>query len=560
MFKLAEYAKQISELERCSVEAMKTAGYNYTDTKQDAPISIVVAGQYSAGKSTIIKMLTGRNDIEIGAKITTQKADIYEWNGLRIVDTPGIHTELRPDHDEISYSEIASADMLIYVITNELFDNYLAEHFRKLAIDKNKAGEMILVVNKMERTAYGNTEIQQSILREDLRKVLDPYTPEQMNLCFLDAQSYIDGLEEREDDPEEADELIETSGYEDFIKTLNHFVSTKGTIAKETTRLYMLDEQLGKAIKSLEPHSSDKNIDALELNFQEQRHTFSDARNRLKQEIMDIYVSAATEIRTIGLDAANIITEGCNKDEVERELEDKVRKAEKIIDSCQEKSVEVFENRLEEVGEALDSIENSEVTKNMKASLEGNFDVLPENIKKILTGASGGAHKAGQFVLQNAYKSGVNGGLKLSNFSGSTIHDLVKKAGHSIGYKFKPWEAIKLTKGIAIGSQILGALGVGASIFMQIKADQDEDKRAEELRKNRQNIRSQFNTAANELEDHGRVFVRENISKSLDNSIQNIDNKIKEIQSTRTDRNQLCRDMEEMQSKCHTLIREIHLV
>ena len=120
-------------------------------------------------------------------------------------------------------------------------------------------------------------------------------------------------------------------------------MSTKGTIAKETTRLYMLDEQLGKAIKSLEPHSSDKNIDALELNFQEQRHTFSDARNRLKQEIMDIYVSAATEIWTIGLDAANIITEGCNKDEVERELEDKVRKAEKIIDSCQEKSVEVFD-------------------------------------------------------------------------------------------------------------------------------------------------------------------------------------------------------------------------
>ena len=58
--------------------------------------------------------------------------------------------------------------------------------------------------------------------------------------------------------------------------------------------------------------------------------------------------------------------------------------------------------------------------------------------------------------------------------------------------------------------------------------------------------------------------LRENLSKFsitlLDNSIQNIDNKIKEIQSTRTDRNQLCRDMEEMQSKCHTLIREIHLV
>ena len=129
-------------------------------------------------------MLTGRKDISIGADITTQKAHVYDWNGIEVIDTPGIHTQLRPDHDEISYKAIASADMLVFVITNELFDSYMANHFRKLAIDKDKAGEMILVVNKMERAAEGNTIEQQNIIREDLKKVLFPYTPEQLNLSF----------------------------------------------------------------------------------------------------------------------------------------------------------------------------------------------------------------------------------------------------------------------------------------------------------------------------------------------------------------------------------------
>ena len=88
--------------------------------------------------------------------------------------------------------------MLVFVITNELFDSHLAEHFRKLAIDKDKGKEMILVVNKMERTANGNTQYQQNIIKEDLEKVLSPFTTEELNLCFLDAESYFQSLEERD--------------------------------------------------------------------------------------------------------------------------------------------------------------------------------------------------------------------------------------------------------------------------------------------------------------------------------------------------------------------------
>lgn len=559
MLKIAEFAQRSEELKKKAQAVLATADVDVRirEKKNDA-IRLVFAGQYSAGKSSILKMLTGRTDIAIGADITTQQAHTYDWNGIEVVDTPGIHTQLRPDHDEISYEAIASADMLVFVVTNELFDSYMASHFRKLAIDKDKAGEMILVVNKMDRTAAGNTEEQQNIIREDLMKVLEPYTPEQLNLSFLDAESYLESEEERAEDPEIADELVERSGYAKFIETLNRFVEEKSIPSKLTTELYMIDEQLEKAIKELQPKSSDSDIDALEESFMQQRHLLIEARGRMQQEVKDIYTTAAAKIRDIGLDSANLLVDGCKQDEVEDELQKSIRTAEDIIEKCQSDAVEVIDARLNEMGQQLDVIENSDFSRDLKSRLSGKFEGLPEGIQRIITSAGPGFQKAGQAVLNNAYKAGTQGGLKLTNFSGSTIHQMVLKVGHGVGFKFKPWQAIKITKGIAIGGQVLSALGVGFSVFMQIKADQDEERIREDLKNNRQNIRSQFNTAANELEDFSRQYIKDNVNRPLETSIATIDGNIQEIRNTRSSRSESCRQLEDLQRDCRLLIQDIH--
>ena len=559
MFKIAGFAQRSIELKEKARAALLSAGVDLQirDNKS-AAIRLVFAGQYSAGKSSILKMLTGRTDIAIGADITTQQAHTYDWNGIEVVDTPGIHTQLRPDHDEISYDAIASADMLVFVVTNELFDSYMAAHFRKLAIDKDKAGEMILVVNKMDRTAEGNTGEQQKIIRDDLIKVLEPYTPEQLNLSFLDAESYLESVEERAEDPELADELAARSGYAQFIETLNRFVEEKSIPSKLTTELYVIDDRLEKAIKELQPKSSDADIDALEENFMQQRHLLIEARGRMQQEVKDIYTTAASQIRDIGLDAANLLVEGCKQDEVEDELQKSIRKAEDIIEKCQSDAVEIIDARLNEMGQQLEVIENSDFSRDLKSRLNGKFEGLPEGIKKIITNAGPGFQKAGQSVLNNAYKAGTQGGLKLTNFSGSTIHQMVLKVGHGVGFKFKPWQAIKITKGIAIGGQVLSALGVGFSVFMQIKADQDEERIREDLKNNRQNIRSQFNVAANELEDYARQYIKDNVNRPLETSIATIDGNIQEIRDTRSNRSAACRQLEDLQRECRLLIQDIH--
>ena len=109
-FQLSKFTKEGAELLREITAEFQRLGIDTSKLPKTFPddsgkIKLVFVGQYGAGKSGIIKMLTGE-DVEVGANITTQNAKLYEWNGLEIIDTPGIHTELRQDHDEITYDQI----------------------------------------------------------------------------------------------------------------------------------------------------------------------------------------------------------------------------------------------------------------------------------------------------------------------------------------------------------------------------------------------------------------------------------------------------------------------
>lgn len=104
--------------------------------------------QRIAGKSTIISALTGKKDIPIDADVSTDTVTGYDWEGVQLLDTPGVHAGYT-DHDETTYQTIDKADLLVFVITGELLDDLMGEHFRDLAFTRDKAAEILFVVNKM---------------------------------------------------------------------------------------------------------------------------------------------------------------------------------------------------------------------------------------------------------------------------------------------------------------------------------------------------------------------------------------------------------------------------
>ena len=486
----------------------------------EKPISLVFVGQYSAGKSTILRALTKIETIEIGEKITTQVTKEYEWNNLKVIDTPGIHTTLRPDHDEISYEAIVNADILVYVVTHELFDSYIGQNFKKLLLEKNKAGEIILVVNKM--ATVGNTKENREIKRLDLKKVTEPYSPEDLRTCFIDAESYIDSLEEK--DEEISNELYNRSNYEELVDTINIFVEQRGYYSKLTTSLQKIADIIQRSIS----FSSDTgNIGTEERELLDERKNLLYTKINIQQSIKDIYYETENIIRDKGRNLANRLYDFENESEAKEEINNVCTEVKVLCDKCKtdillklEKiSEEYIEKNIYEFNSENinDEIELKNYNKNKKSITNNilNSDYLKKGCESLFTSV------------------GNSGFGNLKSSSGSPIHQVILKIGEVFEYDFKPWEAVRWANNINKGVKAAAVLGVVFSYGMEMKEEIDNDNRLREMQSNREKIRGAFNKEASKFSDNCNKFLNNYINREFTLEIEKIDNKIDSIRKKR---------------------------
>ena len=454
-------------------------------------MQVVFAGQYSAGKSSILKVITDREDIEVGAGITTQQVQQFDWNGIKVIDTPGVHTEIRPDHDEITYEAISKADLLVFVVTNELFDDHIAEHFRKLAIEREKAHEMLLVVNKMQRHAEGNTPAAQDVIRADLRKVLVPFTPEQLRLSFVDAEAALEACVEQD---EEFHRILYTrSGFDDFFDNFNAFVEEKGLAARYTTPLYTLEQVLQEALAA--ESSDDIDVDALQELLTQQRRALVNGKAQVSQSVESKVQQTINKIREEGRKAADLIRGGADFEAV-RELTATQERDEKQTDELSRLIQKTMEEGVRDLAEPNRGERTSQrILSRLRERIQ-DLDIDPETLSKMKQGGDI-TYRLGQFLVSKSFTpttSTFSGLFKLNQYSGTATHGMVKSIGHFFGKSFKPWEAVKWTSKIANAARVLAVAGAVLSIVAQIKEDVDAAKLEQDLREGRSAVRAGFDS------------------------------------------------------------------
>lgn len=552
---LGQWAGRSNELLQRVRDEFKVIDYSDSALPQsvftaDKPLSIVFAGQYSAGKSTILKALTGIENIAVGEGITTQVAHTYDWNGIQVIDTPGIHTRLRPDHDEISYQAMTSADMLVYVVTKELFDDFIGQNFRKLLIDADKAGEMILVVNKM--ADVGNTPENRRIKEQDLEKVTHPYTPKDLHVVFIDAESYVDSRDET--DEEIAAELVERSNYEEFVSVLNDFIREKEMPSRMTTALYEMDACIRDAMKEYQPSVGDNDVDAVEEHLRQERHIVQANQWRLETAVKAAIEDAVAEIHDVGREIANAIYDYDSEDAANTALEAAYNKVEHISDDCVNRIEKEIEKVSRSGGEKLDAFYGSAFSKDLEFRLNPKNGEGNPLVEKILKGDF--LEKAGKNVADYALANpGANG---LRQFAGGNAHALVKDIGHFFGHNFKPWEAVKFAKGINVAGKALGVFGVILSVGMQAKEDQEAEQRAQDMRKGRESVRGGFSQAAQSVSRHFRKALANLLEENYIVPIHQIDVRLAEIEKMRAGRSATYDRLTNLQQECQNLISDIH--
>lgn len=525
----------------------------------DKSVNLVFAGQYSAGKSSIMKVLTGREDIAIGAGITTEKTHTYDWGGITVVDTPGVHTQLRPDHDEITYRAIAGADLLVFVVTNELFDSHLAKHFRKLAIERDKAHEMMLVVNKMRRCAKGNSQEAQNVIREDLRKVLAPFTPEDLRTTFIDAEAALES--KTETDGEIAKILLKKSGVDGFTQELNRFVREKGLSSRYTTALYSLEQILQEALAS--ESTGDKDIDALEELLLQRRRALLDTQDRIPRAVEGEIQNASSQIRQEGRKVADMINGSADQKAVDQELQAAQDRVQNLAEQL-EKSVQVVIGKhMKALDDRVGDIANSELAKELLPRLVHRIEqasISPEAMKN-LKKASDISSKLGEFLVRNSFtpKTGTLGGLfKLNQYSGTATHGAVKAIGKFFGKSFKPWEAVKWTRTVANVGRVFAVAGTVLTFVLQIKEDADAAQLEVDLRESRSAVRSGFNDAAHVIEMHFDKATQSFVSSAISSEIENVDSQLDELRNLQQTRSDLFQNLLGLLEETRELIKSIH--
>lgn len=480
--------------------------------KQQKKLTIAFIGQYNAGKSTLIKALTGDPTVRISAEICTDKVTEYSWQDVLLLDTPGIYAG-KTDHDEITLDRISKCDLLVFAVPNELFNPEGGAFFKKVAEEMQRVGQMVLVVNKMSRESGTSEDLLKTIL-----KVIEPYHPNDFYTCFIDAEFYLKAQDVKYVKYQES--LLSKSNFNDFLVSLQKLIDKNQLSARLTTPLHRAVDMLDQAYNFLS--TGDKTSrDLLEILRRKSvlfRASQTRSRNAYRAELNKL----EHEIIMIGEMVASQIDGHHGEEEINTELE----KSKKEIESRSEKALEKIQSALQ-----------SELVR-LKAKLEelqksSLFSLLAEEFEIPLVDGM-------QFDNQEiGRKSGMSplgkkGGELLQgvgNLASKVSRDLVYNIGKSIGLKFKPWGAVNGAKFIRGLGPFLAIAGVIFDAATTAKQEKDEAEYQQKLRQARADIRQDFRRVASEMRKEYEVNIEKEIS-FYDEELKDIECKQKELSNT----------------------------
>lgn len=464
-------------------------------------LNIVFVGQYSAGKSSIIKMLTGSEDIAIGAGITTQDYTPYAWNGIEIVDTPGIQTGLREDHDAITENAIKKADLLVFVITNELFNPTLKAYFKKLAYDMGKAEQMLLVINKMDRG--GEKEVLYADIDEVLTEPYGKYKMKSLNSfspCFINAESYLEAQEET--DLEIKQELLNMSGYEDLEKALNLFADQKGLFGKLRTPIQIMEDLLDNVELNI---CDDKGDNDKIKELKNTLYNINMYRKKCVRELENKFYAQKQEIKFIGEDLARSIdvnmaeSEFCSlQEEAKNRLDDIGQKYQGEIQDLLDNITNEIQGYIEcDANDINNSTENYDSVNSTQYSSMDNMEIG----NSVTDNAISKVREFGQ--NKQVISTGVNKGL---NFIGGQV------------YKNKWFFKTRAINNFV--STYRMPVMIGFTFIMEGISWYQEQKKEREIKEAKRKIYDNFKKIANDVEQDGKREYIDPLNEFFDDKIE----------------------------------------
>jgi predicted GTPase len=509
----------------------------WQEYQQQKQLSIAFIGQYNAGKSTLIKALTGDESVRISAEICTDKVTEYAWQDVLLLDTPGIYAG-NTEHDDITLERISKCDLLVFVVPNELFNPQGAAFFQTVANQMQRVGQMVLVVNKMSRESGSPQDLLSTITQ-----VIEPYYPQQFYTCFIDADSYL-----KSQDPKyiKYQQSLQTkSNFNDFLDSLQKLIQKNELSAKLVTPLHRAVDTLEKSLNFLS--TGDKTTrDLLEI-LRRKKIIIQASQTRARNAYRSELAKLKHEVIMLDEKIASMIDGHHTKEEIEVEI----KKVTKEITTLSEKIIGKIQAHLQEelinLQNKLEELQNSplgktiarEITINLVDSKRINDPNIPDKFGKSILEKQGGK------ILE-----------ELGKLSSKVSRDLVYNIGKFLGFKFKPWGAVNGAKFIkGLGPFIAGA-GVLFDAAMIAKEEYDDQENQRQLRNARNQVREEFRKLAEKMVKDYELNIEEAIT-FYDDELNDIENKQQELRNFDQSKQEILTQIENKRQEIKQEIKQL---
>lgn len=535
----------------------------------DAPaLTIACVGQYNAGKSTILRVLTGREDIVIDSDVCTDTVTAYDWNGVRLLDTPGVHAG-HPDHDEKTYATIDRADLLVFVVTNELFDDTIGRHFRELALKRQHARRMLLVVNKMGQDP-GSPETK----RADIEKVTSPLTLADFRAVFIDARSWLEA--QGADEADRAD-LLEIANVGALTAALNGFVDERGLAGRLSAPLFVM-RGIAEQASALLSTDFPQERAALEL-LHRKRGILLSSRSRLRTTMSGVIARAVADVGKYGDEVAEAIEPGKTEKDVEALHAEAQKRALARSEALSDEARRCVETELDELRRQLETLRDGVLARELSGQVEGarpgdvplagdfaspawqarpKEEVLadwPAKAKKI----GNVAKEIGDWGARWATGPAADGAAAFgaAGARGSDAHKAVYNVGKFFGVKFQPWGAVKVARAIGNAGRVIAAVGGVLAVGAQIAEDRQLEQYRIQLRDARDGVRTAYRDSALSVQTAFWEQFESFLADFYDSELSTVDEIVEDLVGKRTERRSGAASFQELERRAARLIDQV---
>ncbi|MFN8027716.1 MAG: GTPase [Acidimicrobiia bacterium] len=451
---------------------------------RSGPVRLVATGEYNAGKSSLLKALTGA-EIPIHSDVTTSEVHEYPWGHVLLVDTPGVKAG-QVAHDERAEEALRDSYLVMFVITVDLFDDETAAHLQHVAYDLGKLEQMVIVVNKAATmtSAPGVRLAAVQVLLGD--QWSGP-------LVECDARSSLAAA--TAPSPDRAKFLVERGNQIGLERALNQLVAARSNVG----RMKRPFDAALQAIADVEPFLvPEPDEEAMSTLLERRRQILAESRVRLANRLDQAF--GTTRDRIIA-DGDSLVAAASDAAVPQAAIDEFERAASAHAEALGQLVERAFQRELDELTAEERGLVNGPEMKTLVDSglLEADFDT-----PTVPAAAEGSTERQSPFarlVRDLATEHGrawLNNALKQGNRPGSPLHSLVYKLGKMGGHKFKPWQAVKWA------GRLQGVLVAGTYLF-EFRSQLTELQREEgELQRYQTHLRSQVREAADALVDAAR--------------------------------------------------------